>query len=217
MFRFPILAALALSCSCAHDITEPVSQAPNLLALLASEPSSGSCTGIVKLEGAIGDPSDFVAAIKACADRPVVVEVNSPGGSVFGALEIQKAIERHPHAVVCLVDGIAASAAFTTLQACDVRLMTNRSILMVHHASIPANGQVEQHDNAAAALRALDRGMILHCAKRMGMVPEDLEAKIAGGKEWWMGLEEAVLVHAVDFEGATLFEAERLAREAVKQ
>lgn len=211
--RLAILAVLLFP-SCAHA-TEPLASAPNLLALISpesAEVTAPACPPWIKLEGEIGDPTEIIGQLAACADRAVVVEINSPGGNVFAALEIQKAIERHPKPVICVVDGLAASAAFVTLQSCDVRTMTDRSILMAHHASFNgAAGQSQELQNATDALRAIDRALTLFCAKRMGMEPDAFEAHVSGGREWWLALDEATKMRAVDFEVSGVDEALALA------
>lgn len=192
-----------LIASCAHDPTQHLSNAPDLFSFLSDpKPSGPGCPAWVKLEDSIDSDSaaDFVATMKACADRAVVIEINSPGGNVFAALEVQKAIERHPHLTYCVVDGMAASAAFVTLQSCSVRLMTDRSVLMAHEAAGACGGQPRDVDNCSAALRAVDRALALHCAKRMGMSPDEYMSHTSGGKEWWLGLEAARAFNAVDQE-----------------
>jgi hypothetical protein len=61
-------------------------------------------------------------------------------------------------------------------------------------------GQREAMENAASVLKAIDRAMVLFCARRMGMDPDALEAKVSGGREWWFGVEEAAQVSAIDLE-----------------
>lgn len=210
----PLLLLLA-SCATA---TAPLSNTGSLVEAVTGE-TENACPEWLKLEGEIdNDAAQALAAgFKACEGQAVVLEINSPGGNIFAALEIQKAIERHDKPVVCLVDGMAASAAFVTLQSCDIRMMTDRSILMAHQAAIPrAGGQQDALANATAALRAIDRAIALHCAKRMGLTVEAFEAHVSGGREWWMALEEAEAAHAVDFEAASLTEALKVAAEAQK-
>lgn len=220
------LISICLASNCAH-VTEHVSHAPSLLELItqlggdepASPAAASDCPSWVKIDGPIDEETSksFVSTLAACSDRPVVVEINSPGGNVFAALDMQKAIERHPHPVFCVVDGLAASAAFITLQSCSMRLMTNRSVIMAHHAAAPqASGQALQLANVAAALHALDRGNALHCAARMGMPVDDFEKHVADGREWWMGLEEARENNAVDHQVADVGEALKLAASSVE-
>ncbi len=207
MTRFPILAALLLS-SCAHaPEAEP---ADPLVIVMESEPVNAKpvcpANGTVRLQGPIEDPEFFVGTMAACKDRPVVVEINSPGGDLSSAIEMQKAIERHPHMVVCVVDGMAASAAFVTLQTCPIRFMTSRSILMAHNAATKAIGQSQALKNRAAMLEKIDRGTALQCARRMGMDPAEYEKRVSGGKEWWMGVEDALAFKAVDAEAPNAVE-----------
>jgi len=216
-----LLAALCLL-SCAH-VTEPVSQAPNLAAWL-SEPeapkaaAAPDCTGTITLAGDIDpDSAEMLSAgLEACKDRVVVVEINSTGGSIFASWEMMKAIERHPHAVLCMVDGIAASAAFSILQACDVRTMTPRSILMAHSGSAASRGQAEAHENMARALRAINRSIAEFAARRMGMDAEEFLKRISGGKEWWFSLDDAKKFNAIDDEVSGLAAALEIAERAQK-
>lgn len=145
--------------------------------------------------------------IGRCKGQPVTIEINSPGGQVFAGIAIQKTIERHDAPVVCVVDGMAASAAFVALQACDYRVMTPRSILMAHQAATQAGGQSEDLGNARDVLAAIDRSMALFCSKRMGIAVEDFERRIAGGREWWFSLTDALHFGAVDREVDSVKEA----------
>lgn len=156
------------------------------------------CPEVLKIDSEITSASTFVDTLALCK-RPVVIEIDSPGGSLFAALDMQKAIERHPYKTTCVVDGRAASAAFVTLQSCSVRLMTSRSVLMMHHASINnASGQSHELQNAAGALVALDRAAVLQVSKRLDITPEELECKIHSGREWWMASDEATEYSAID-------------------
>lgn len=208
------LAAFLFATSCAST-----SNSLDSLFQEKPKPVVTECALVIPLTSAIDRDSAelFIAQLEACKGTPVVVEINSPGGSVFAALEIQKAIERHGAPVLCAVDGMAASAAFVTLQSCHVRAMTPRSVLMAHHASLGrVEGQREAMENGAAMLKAIDEAMVQHCARRMGLPASFLEARISGGKEWWFTLEEAKLYKAVDFDVADIHEAIMLV-ESLKQ
>lgn len=208
--------ALLLLSSCTHS--SKATKEPQVLVdlfLTTPPPASGApaCPEFIELTEPITDADAFVAQMAACKGRPVVIEINSPGGSIFEALRMQKAIERHDMPVLCVVDGMAASAAFVTLQSCDMRLMTDRSVLMAHAASVRGvGGQSQELDNAARALNAIDRGMALHCAKRLDMSPDDYAKRTTGGLEWWLGLEDALKFKAVDFEVRDVVEAIKLSR-----
>lgn len=192
---------LLLSLMCAFSVS--CASIPTNSDIENSVEAPAECVDLIKLDGPIDALSAmlFVVEMGACHGKPVVVEINSPGGSVFAALEMQKAIERHGAPVVCVVDGMAASAAFVTLQSCHIRAMTSRSVLMAHHASLSGvGGQSHELDNAAEILRKLDAAIVRFCAKRMGMSTVEFESHVAGGKEWWFSTEDALVHRAVDFE-----------------
>src|SRR3954466_93310 len=62
----------------------------------------------------------------------VLFEINSPGGDVDAGFALAKTIEDSPAPVVCVFDGEGMSMAFYILQSCALRLMTPRSLLLIH-------------------------------------------------------------------------------------
>lgn len=223
----PLAVTIALFCSsCATaltaapvtDLRAATARAPkaavkvqSLLEMLMGEPEKPAvcpANGLISIIDEITSESahDFVRTLEACKGRRVAVEINSPGGSLFAALDMQKAIERHDKAVLCVVDGMAASAAFITLQSCTTRYMTDRSVLMAHTAAVGVQGHEQALRNGAEALKAIDQAQALHCAKRMGMAPEDYAAKIADGREWWLSETDALDAHAVDGDAESVAE-----------
>ena len=155
----------------------------------------------------------FVSQVAACKGRAITVEINSPGGSVIAAFDIQKAIERHDKPVYCVVDGMAASAAFVTLQSCAHRYMTDRSLLMAHEASIGSKGQEVEHNNAAAALRAVNWGMAEHCSKRMGITHAEFASRVSNGQEWYLSQLDALRENAIDGRAESVSEIAAMASE----
>ena len=133
--------------------------------------------------------------------KSVHIKIHSPGGSVFAGLALMKKIEGLGVPVHCTVDAAAFSMAFVTLQSCTTRTMTKRSMLMLHQAS--ANGEMaggeQEYRNAAEFLRVINRSMIEHCAARMKMDADKLEAMVSGGRELWLTAAEALKMNAVDY------------------
>jgi ATP-dependent protease ClpP protease subunit len=127
----------------------------------------------------------------------IVIEWNSPGGEVDSGFLLGKAIEESTVPVVCVVDGQADSMAFWLLQSCPVRLMTKRSYLMIHEASVGAGGKIEDIENARDLLSVLNRGMAEHIAGRMCVPVDEIVARVHG-RDWWMGWQEALQVGAID-------------------
>ncbi len=179
--------------------------------LLGRDPTPAAicpADGLLKLEDGIDDDAAeaLVDQFAACKGRRVALMINSPGGSLFAAQKIQKAIEAHDKPVLCVVDGMAASAAFVTLQSCTSRYMTSRSVMMAHHASLTCKGQHQELENCGEALRVVDEGMSRFCAKRMGMSYEEFDAHVSAGREWWFGLADGLKFHALDGEADSVTE-----------
>lgn len=213
------LVALLLCCCCATVSTdtrptEPKNEA--LEGLLRDLSASAACPADGHLT--LGPISALSAAllvdkIEACKGKRIVIEVDSPGGSVYAAWQIQKAIERHDQPVACVVDGFAASAAFVTLQSCTTRYATDRAVLMAHAASSGAEGQAEDLQNGAEVLRVINWGMIERCSKRMGMTHAEFEARVSGGLEWWFSQADALKFHAIDAPADSVASVVLLAKE----
>lgn len=157
-----------------------------------------------RVQTAMADVAE--AAFAQVARQPeikgILLELNSEGGEMPAGFRITKAIERINVPVVCLIDGTAQSMAYYILQSCDVRLMTKRSYLMIHQATldagVPNSGTSDDWENVARDLVAVNKGMMEHIARRMNMTPEALRAKIPGTVTWCLNWEEAMKVGAVD-------------------
>ena len=134
----------------------------------------------------------------------IILEINSPGGSVRAGFLLAKAIEHSESPVVCVVDGEADSMAFAILQSCQLRVMTKRSSLMWHQPSLSGNFSGQEDDwkqlgeNAANALRAVNKALAQTIAARLGMPVKDLMSKTNHGREWWLDSDQALKVNAVD-------------------
>lgn len=132
-------------------------------------------------------------------EKIIVVELDTPGGSVGAGIAMAKAIERSPVPVVCVVDGMAASMGLYILQSCDVRVMTKRSLLMGHEPSARMAGQPQALQDLAELLLRLSRAMAYHITARTNISPDDYLSKIAGGRELWFNFDDAVALKFVDY------------------
>lgn len=133
--------------------------------------------------------------------KAVVIEFNTPGGSVDAGFKLAKAIEDSPIPVHCVVDGMAASMGFYLLQSCSTRTMTSRSTLMAHEPAIGTAkfyGQQVRWQNIAELLRTTASAANHHLCHRMAISFEDFSKRIDGGREWWFTSEEALKWKAVD-------------------
>lgn len=141
--------------------------------------------------------------------KAVLIEINSGGGSVSDGINISKAIERSPKYTVCLVDGEADSMAFFILQSCQFRIMTKRSLLMVHQPSqrMTSPSKSVDYDNEARYLESLTNALLMHAQLRMAISLEDLQKQVAGNRDWWLDHKAATTAGAVDMVCDSYLEA----------
>lgn len=147
----------------------------------------------------VGFTIDAIRQANAQGADAIVIEFNTPGGSVDDGFLLTKAIERSKAPVFCIVDGMGASMGFYMLQGCADRAMTFRSTLMAHEPALSGNvsGNQEEFGDYASYLAATTRAMNFHMSARMCITYEEFSLRISG-RDWWMDAVEALNVCAVD-------------------
>jgi len=188
--------------------------------LATPDTTATSPIAFIPLIGDIDDMSAMIVIDSIAASqgsKMILIEINSPGGSVSAGFAISKAIEASNVSVACLVDGSADSMAMYVLQSCDIRMMTKRSVLMIHQPSvgIEKGGRINDFGNAVRALTALNHAMIEHIAARMNIPAQVIVDAIDGNKEMWMYWETAIHFDAVDIVWKTQREALAALRKSV--
>ena len=88
----------------------------------------------------------FMAAAQEAGAKAVVVELDTAGGNPFAGHEMTRTIEMSPLRVVCIADGVVASAGMYVFQSCDARYMTKRSFLLTHNVSLQHQHGTEDDD-----------------------------------------------------------------------
>lgn len=121
------------------------------------------------------------AQLRAIGDRPVEVQINSPGGDMFEGIAIYNVLREHPQPVTIKVMGMAASAASVIAMAGDTIEVGAASFVMIHNCWVLAAGNRNDFAEIAAWLEPFDRAMVDLYAARTG---QDAAA-IAG----WMDAE----------------------------
>jgi ATP-dependent protease ClpP protease subunit len=149
-------------------------------------------------EESVSQAIQVLDAVKEAGAEAVIIEFNTPGGSIGAGFQLSKKIEDLGIPVVCVVDGMSASMGTYLLASCDVRIMTKRSFLMYHQPSTGTQGQARDLKNALSALEAIEGGFLEHSASKMKISVADLAAMVSGGKEWWMNWDVALAIGAVD-------------------
>lgn len=162
----------------------------------------------VTLEGEVTQGSgDAVAQaiMRAPKDAIVILVIDSYGGDLASARRVSRALEER--GAICLVDGQGYSAAYFILQSCRLRLMTPRSSLLVHKASVYIPPVVEEAMKTIKLLDATNASMVPQNCLRLKIPLPDCVAKYEN-EDWVMVWQEATAVGAV--EGVVMNEQEIL-------
>lgn len=192
-------------------VTFPASQIISLIHQLntsAQTPKCGegsACVPFYRLEGAITDFTAldtlaFMQATKRIKAKALVIEINTPGGSVEEGFRIIKAIEGLGIPVYCVVDNQAMSEGFAIFQACSRRYMTKRSRIMTHRPylmNVPPIQTIEELEENLHALRTSALGFATHCQRKMRISLAEYNEKVAG-LGWHLNPDEALKVGAID-------------------
>ena len=108
------------------------------------------------------------AQLRAIGNRPVEVQINSPGGDMFEGLAIYNVLREHPQAITVKVMGMAASAASIIAMAGDTVEIGAASFLMIHKCWVVAQGNEDDMREVADFLAPFDRAMSEVYAQRSG-------------------------------------------------
>lgn len=87
----------------------------------------------------------------------ITVFINSGGGETNTALGVFDLLGGCKRNVIGVVSGIAYSGASLLLQACQKRLMTKNSTLMLHKSRVQVGGSVDNTQEALNTFRNLDQ------------------------------------------------------------
>lgn len=101
------------------------------------------------------------AALRSIGDKPVTVQINSPGGNFFDGLAIYNLFRAHSRMVTVQIVGIAASAASVIAMAGDEIQIARAGMLMVHNAQWLAMGDRHAMQEAASIFAGFaERGLV---------------------------------------------------------
>lgn len=133
----------------------------------------------------IGDPFDaldsasLVPIIDKNRDRQIVLNINSPGGSVFDAISIYSALAEHGN-VRADISGMAASAATIIASAADHIRIATSGVYWMHSAWTIALGNATEMEDIAKALRSVDGEIADLLSTRSGTTVEEIANLMQG-------------------------------------
>lgn len=123
-------------------------------------------------------------------DREILVEINSPGGSVVDGLGIYRALSDRREKVTTRVIALAASIASTILQAGKRRIIPRGAVVMTHKPWTVVEGNAHDMKEGIDALDAYENAMAEVYAQASGKTVDDGKA-IMNPTRYFKG-EEAV-------------------------
>lgn len=130
----------------------------------------------------------------------MVLEINSPGGSVDAGFRLVKKMEESKLPIYCVVDNEAASMAMYILQACTDRAMTDRATVMWHEpwmGGMIAGGE-KKFNNIAQRLKVLRDSSTRFIVRKTNIPFVEMVERIKGGGEWWFDVGEALDRNVID-------------------
>lgn len=108
------------------------------------------------------------AQLRAIGDRPVEVQINTPGGDMFEGIAIYNVLREHPQPVTVKVMGMAASAGSIIAMAGDTIEIGAASFIMIHNCWVLAMGNRHDMRETADFLEPFDEAMIQVYRQRSG-------------------------------------------------
>lgn len=155
-------------------------------ALDAWEPTAASPTDkdVITIFDPIGETYDgrgvtvnrISAALRSIGEKPVTVQINSPGGNFFDGLAIYNMFRAHPRMVTIQVLGIAASAASVIAMAGDEIQIAKAGIMMVHNAQWISVGDRHAMQEAHDVMATFDKAMTALYVDRTALKSEEIAA-----------------------------------------
>lgn len=108
------------------------------------------------------------AQLRAIGDRPIEVQINSPGGDMFEGIAIYNVLREHPQEITVKVMGMAASAASIIAMAGDKIEIGAASFIMIHNCWVVAIGNRHDMQETSEWLEPFDQAMVDLYATRSG-------------------------------------------------
>lgn len=137
--------------------------------------------------------------LRAIGDRPVEVQINSPGGDMFEGIAIYNVLREHPQPITIKVMGMAASAASVITMAGDTVEIGAASFIMIHNCWVLAMGNRHDMRETADFLEPFDAAMVEVYAARSGQSADDItkwmdaETFMSGSQAIERGFADALL------------------------
>jgi ATP-dependent Clp endopeptidase proteolytic subunit ClpP len=127
-------------------------------------------------------------------DKPFLIEITSPGGSVFDGLALidyARKLKAEGYVINTFGSGLIASMAVPLLQIGVTRTVGRNSWLMVHEVSDFAIGTVADIEDVAKFNRRLNDSLYSILAERSTLTLAEIKRR-AMRRDWYFSADEAV-------------------------
>lgn len=135
-------------------------------------------------------PQDVMDFLDANNGGDVTFLLNTPGGSVFGGMEISNLIIGHEGKTTAVVTGIAASCGSLMAAACDEVLMMEASMAMIHGPQTFAYGGATDLREMADRLDKEATSAAPIYKRRLDS--DEVDGMLTDGKDHYFTAQEAV-------------------------
>lgn len=140
-------------------------------------------TAVIEIYDVIGayglSEAQVSGALRAIGQRPVTVQINSPGGDAFMGMTIYNMLRGHGHAITVQIMGIAASAASIVAMAGDHVEIAKNAQGMIHRAQVIAGGDADYLRSVAVVLENLDASAAGIYHARTGLPVDHIRSMMA--------------------------------------
>lgn len=144
--------------------------------------------GVISKDFGIGAESLRESFVQA-SNAPVKLYINSPGGDVFEAREMQGIIAGYKGTVTAVIQGVAASAATIVSMAASKVQMTKGSRFMIHNGRTLAFGDRHEFMDIHNLLATFDAELAAEYATKTGAKVEAMAQMMDA--ETWFTAEQA--------------------------
>lgn len=135
-------------------------------------------------------------------DQPIIVMIDSYGGSVYGIFHMLSALDSVPNPIVTVVEGKAMSAGAILFSHGDHRFVIKHSRVMLHEMQAGAWGDIKDIRTTAKELERLNDYIMELTARNCGKDPVEFKKLFAGeSRELYLSAQQAVDFGIADYIG----------------
>lgn len=155
-------------------------------------------SGDFTAESALKLRKDILEVAEVGEDVPVVIYINSYGGSVDALNKVLDLLDSLPNRIITVCSGTAMSAGAFLLCAGDERYIGKNSRVMIHQASAGTFGTVNEMDNNVKEFKKLNNRIIALVAKKCGKTIAEVREIFGNNLDKYFSPQEAKKFGLVD-------------------